>query len=337
MSYFFNGDFEDFLASDSKTYTINSNKKNQEFEYLILWLEEEELYTTKKYESDYLSFIEKNKDSKPKITTNKSKVKLWCQNTDDKKLQRVLNSKRTSTKFAIENNFAHPETKICVEGEKIKDNFLYKDPLGMSGIGIWKGSQHKDKISSFLKNKKMIEEPLLERTFDIGCCVLEGENVFYQNHIDEYFQYKGTTLGLSLEKLNWFEEYKRKIEMIKKHYREIGIRGPYSIDSFLYKENGIEKLYALSEVNARKTMGYTAIKLWEKYFPMKRYCSFKIIAQRDLKTVIDHNKIFERFNGEVIPLSPNGNIFFTYLIGADSIHDLHELEDDLLFTLLKDI
>ena len=48
MSYFFNSDFEDYLASDCETYQIQSNKKNQELEYFILWLEDEALYSEKK-------------------------------------------------------------------------------------------------------------------------------------------------------------------------------------------------------------------------------------------------------------------------------------------------
>ena len=61
MSYFFNGDFESFLASEMTRYVPQSNRINQEFEYFILWLEEEPLYSKKKYSTDYLSFIEKFK------------------------------------------------------------------------------------------------------------------------------------------------------------------------------------------------------------------------------------------------------------------------------------
>ena len=173
MSYFFNGDFEDYLTSDSESYKIQSSKKNQELEYFILWLEIEALYTEKKYNQHYLNFLSKIKQSEVRITNDKKGIKLWCQNVEDKKQQRILNSKRTSAKFAIENDLAHRETKILSSVEEVKENFIYKDPLGVSGIGCWRGHLHKDKIVNFLKNKKMIAEPLVERTFDIGCCVID--------------------------------------------------------------------------------------------------------------------------------------------------------------------
>lgn len=337
MSYFFNGDFEDFLASNEEKYEIQSSKKNQELEYFILWLENEPLYTEKKYDKDYLRFIKDLKKSDVLISTDKTNIKLWCQEIFDKKLQRVLNSKRTSTKFAIENNLAHCETKILNAQTKILKNYIYKDPLGVSGSGCWRGDIHEQKILNFLATKKVIAEPVLNRTFDIGCCVTDEKDFYYQNHVDKHFQYKGTTIGLNLKAVSWFPEYQDKINLIKNYYQVLGITAPYSIDSFLFNEQGVEKLYALSEVNARKTMGYVAIKIWQNYFSHFKYCSLKLVNSKKIKQKVPHHKIYEKFSGHVIALSPYGNIFFSFIVAADSLHDLYEYEDELFTTLFDSI
>ncbi len=337
VSYFFNSDFEDFLSSGKSEYKINSSKRNQELEYFIMWLEDQPLYTTRAYKEEYLSFIESIKKAKIVLAQESNNVELWCQNLSDIENQRVLNSKLTSAKFAIKEGLAHSKTEIVNANDEIEDSFVYKDPLGVSGIGVWKGDKHPDKIRSLLNKTSLIAEPLLKRTFDISTCVIDDDNYFYQNHIDDHFQYKGSTLGLKLSEVSWFEQYELDIAKIKKHYKELGIRPPYSVDSFTYKEDGKEKLYSLSEVNARKTMGYVAIKLWQKYLSQFRYCSFKLINSKKILSQISHDKISKTFKGKVIPLSPYGNTFFTYIIGEDSLHDLYELEDELLSALFKSI
>ena len=96
-------------------------------------------------------------------------------------------------------------------------------------------------------------------------------------------------------------------------------------------------MYALSEVNARKTMGYVAIKLWQNYFSHFKYCSLKLVNSKKIKQKIPHKKIYEKFSGHVIALSPYGNIFFSFIVAADSLHDLYEYEDELFTTLFDSI
>lgn len=337
VSYFFNSDFEDFLATEKTDYQIISTKRNQELEYFILWLENKPLYTTKTYAKDYLDFIISVKQEDVLLTKDKTHTTLWCQSLDEPDKQKQLNSKLTSCEFAIKEDLAHAKTQIVTCSTQINPESIYKDPLGVSGIGIWKGNEHQEKISTLMAQRNLISEPLLERTFDMSTCVLEGEDFLYQNHIDEQFQYKGATLGLKFSSVSWYDQYQKDVGKIKKYYNELGIKPPYSIDSFIYKEDGIEKLYSLSEVNARKSMGYIAIMLWKKYFNKFRYCSFKMINSKKILNKVDYKKIYDAFGGKVIPLSPYGNIFFTYVIAEDSLHDLYEVEDELLSTLFKSI
>lgn len=337
MSLFFNADFEDYLASQENEYRIVSNKRNQELEYFILWLESESLYSSKKYDKKYIEFIESIKKEPIKVEETKNNIKTWCSAVENKSHLIKLNSKLTSAEFAIKTHMVPPQVEIIEQVKEIHPDWLYKDPLGVSGISTWRGDLHRELILKRIKETKLITEPLLKRTFDFSTCVTENEDFIYQNHVDEYFQYKGSTLGINFKSMFWYDEYIKNISLIKKYYFDLGITYPYSIDSFLYKENNIEKLYTLSEVNARKTMGFVAISLWKRYFQEFRYCGFRIFNSKKIKFSIDHQKLYKVFDKKVISLSPSGNIFSIFLFAADSIHDLYEIEDHLFATLLEGI
>lgn len=326
MSYFFNGDFEDFLASSKEHYTINSNKRNQELEYLILWLEDEALYTTKKYDQEYLDFIKRFK--KIEITNHKKDTKLWCSKIYNKELQKKHNSKASTSAFAIENGMAHSKTKIISSREEVEEGYIYKEAFGVSGIGTWTFEQRPKQI-----NFPLIKEPLLDRIFDFSTLVLEGKSITYQNHVDDNFQYKGTTLGINFTPFSWFEKYRLDVECIIKEFENI--QGPWSIDSFLYREDGKDLVYTLSEINARKTMGYCTLKLKEILFSKERYTRLRLISNRKIKNEYSHEEIYNRFEGKIIPLSPKGNIFSLYLICEDNLGELNELEDFLFLTLFN--
>ena len=337
VAYCFNGDFEDYLESDQGIYQFVSNKRNQELEYFILWLEHSPLYTLKEYSQDYLNFIQEVKETSVHLTQDKKQLKTWCSVDQSKDLQFKLNSKLTSYEFGMQNQLVHTSAKIVTAKDPIHNEKIYKDPHGVSGMGTWKGSLHRDKIEKVLQHSNLIEEDLLDRKFDFSTCVIDSEQIFYQNHVDEYFQYKGSTFGLNFENFEWMSEYKKNIHLVIDHYRSLGIEGPFSIDSFIYQENGKQKLYTLSEVNARKTMGYIAYKLWKKFLKNYRYCSFKLIPTKQIKETFSHGEIYRQFGGKVLPLSPLGNKFFTVCFAEDSIHDLNEMEDELFFTLLKNV
>ena len=93
VAYCFNGDFEDYLESDQGIYQFVSNKRNQELEYFILWLEHSPLYTLKEYSQDYLNFIQEVKETSVHLTQDKKQLKTWCSVDQSKDLQFKLNSK----------------------------------------------------------------------------------------------------------------------------------------------------------------------------------------------------------------------------------------------------
>jgi hypothetical protein len=326
MSYFFNCDLEDFLASDKKNYTINSNKQNQEFEYFLLWLESEALYTQKVYDLNYIDFIKQFKTVI--IENDKSQIKLWCSEIWDKEKQRLENSKIKSAEFGIANKLNHPKTKIIQSHDEVcEGDFIYKEEYGVSGVGTWKKSTLPKRVSY-----PLIKDPLLKRTFDFSTLIDGEKQIVYQNHIDNSFQYKGTTVGLKFDYFEWYPEYLENIKIIKKHYESI--KGPWSIDSFLYQEDNIEKVYCLSEVNARKTMGYITLKLKESLFPNFKYTRLRIISNKKIKNNFNHSIVYENFEKKIIALSPHGNVFSVFLIAENSLGELNELEDELFGSLL---
>jgi hypothetical protein len=324
MSFAFNVDFEDFLKSDNDEYQFISTKKTQEFEYFILWLEEDPLYSLKKYEPSYLEFIKNF--NKFKITTSKEKLKMWICEIYNKNEQRVLNSKIASSTFAIENNMAHKNTTLEKYKTVFQDGYLYKEEFGVSGIGTSKTEQSYNKLSF-----PLVKEPLLDRNFDFSTLFYDESSCIYQNHIDDYFQYKGTTIGLNFDYFEWIHQYKEDIQKIKNKF--FSSKNPMSIDSFLYQENGEDKVYTLSEVNNRKTMGYCALKLKEKLGSKHHYARLRLFRTKDLKKNFDHEKVYSQFDKKVIPLSPLDNVFVTFLILEDSLGELNELEDLLVSTL----
>ena len=99
VAFVFNGDFEDFLKSGTEKYKYSSTKKNTEFEYFILWLEKTPLYSTEKFDPNYLSFLKRFKEVS--IKTNEVKLVPWCCDIYDKEEQKKLNSKIETTKFLI--------------------------------------------------------------------------------------------------------------------------------------------------------------------------------------------------------------------------------------------
>lgn len=93
----------------------------------------------------------------------------------------------------------------------------------------------------------------------------------------------------------------------------------------------------MTEINGRKTMGYCAYRLKEKYFPDYRYGRLRLIPSKLIKNKISHEKIYEEFEGKLLPLSPFGNLFSIYFFVEENLGELNEIEDRLFFTLLDSI
>tara|TARA_B100001971_G_scaffold215193_1_gene259973 strand:+ start:59679 stop:60614 length:936 start_codon:yes stop_codon:yes gene_type:complete len=293
VSYYFNADFETCIIE--KRPFNPKLAMNREFEYFIMLLESEPLFTTLDYSNDYIAYIRKHFNANAQYTKLSKDLIPWCADRD---VSEEIVSKKTAALFNKE-VLGRDDIQIVSKGCELKEGHLYKRFHGFSGMGHFMAPREANKISELLSGgEELIEEPLFERVYDFSTLIVEGKRIRYQNIVDKSFHYKGSIirnfdLGEMLE-----EQYQREIDLIIDHYQKLGISEPFSIDSFIYKENKKLKLITLSEVNARKSMGYIAYKLSEK-FPANMYA-----------LMLDRKEHSE--SAKVLKLNPSGKRFNTY-------------------------
>lgn len=264
MSWHFNSDYESWLFGSGSVYGFPSSKENREFEHFIPFFESSPIYTSREYSSNYLEQFKRLAGKEFKTTTERKSARPWWCPINDKDRDRALHSKATSNQLASELGEAHGKlvTASCFSP---KEGHLYKALGELSGRGNFLWPKDQTKIQKALdRGESLIEEPLRDRFFDFSSLVLEsGKIVYYQNLVDSFFHYKGTRLGEFDWSLIPFKGYQSKIEKVADHYLCLGAKAPFSIDSYLYREEGETKLCLISEVNPRKTMGYVALKFSE--------------------------------------------------------------------------
>lgn len=127
-------------------------------------------------------------------------------------------------------------------------------------------------VSRLLDRGGVVVEPWLDRVLDVGWCGhmgAQGPNVGLGPHtlrVDE----RGGFVGIDLTPPN---------ELTAKHHDVLehvvgelgaalhlaGYAGPYTLDGFVYRANGEEKLHALCELNARHTFGHVAHALHDRF------------------------------------------------------------------------
>jgi hypothetical protein len=276
--------YEQDLFQDN--WEPTSSRFTQMFEHLFFHFLKQSFYTTRNYKADYLEQFKGLKlIDKPREVTY-----FWGEFSDKHK---ELNSKKTSTQFAINNNLCHSSTRIEKKGYLLKAGELARPFDSYSGKGVLKfGSLPKE----------MIVEKQLKRLYDFSTLFLnERESFTYANLVDGTFKYKGTLIGPKFK--NSFAE------LVKGHYQKLGVTYPFCIDSFVYEEGGDQKTYALCEVNVRKTMGWVANELKQKFAPGAEYFFFFFSNQKV-------------HNDKLTCLSPDDNFFHTYIVWADSISEL---------------
>lgn len=260
-----NADYESELFYGKPSLLIN-----QSMEFFIFFLTDRPLYTHKKYAQDYLDYIEEKTGRKPIVQSHGSFENWWglLKNIEQEKW---WNSKITSTELS--QKWLKNTLVIYSEEElpELTGTMLIKDPFGMSGQKFQ--LSHSKPV---IKNFPVIIEPLLKRKYDFAQYVFpDGKIIAYQNLVDEKFQYKGTIFNgeATLENLSFYTEvdssewktYQEQTKEIVAHYSRYPNEIGYSIDSFVYEEEGKLKIRALSEVNYRRTMGRMAYELKEKY------------------------------------------------------------------------
>lgn len=329
--FFYNSDFEEKLFA-GKFLERQITKRTTEFEFLIHLLNPSAiLYSKKKYSDDYQYFIKNFCGQEIKTTFCKDNVIPWCNDYSQVDLSRKLQSKK-QTLLLLQNEKLLPhDIEVISDESTLKQNYLYKNSISQSGGGHMLYPKDKMRIlKSISRGISLIGEPLLSRVLDFSTLFCGQEKVcIYQNDIDDKFQYKGTIIGLDSSYLNEFLiDYEKAIQVILSY--TANFNGYYSVDSFIFEKNGTHFLYPACEINARKTMGFIAFELKNKYFPLRKLLKMKLIKNQGQKIQYD---ILQKIFGEnVYLISPIDNRFFVFVLLADDKDRLTEVERKLLST-----
>lgn len=309
--YYNNADYEQFLLSNNDSYSFQLNKTNKEFEYFILIIEDATLYTDSVYSKEYTQKIEKLFTRKIKTTTNRDDLTPWCMPLDTSK---DVVSKKTALKANLK-IFNYKDIKLVTNINELENDTYYILDGELSGRGHYLYPKDEIRIKKLLnEGVELIAEPKRDRFKDISTLFL-GDNHFvvYENIIDNLCQYKGTIIS-DLSKEDWYQGYLEDIKKVHDYYRQLGIKYPFSIDSYFYRENSQDKIKVLSEVNARKTMGWMAYWL-HRFFKSKSSLFF--ISR------------YEFSKPNLIQLNPKRRLFNTYFQANIKPSDIKEIREKL--------
>lgn len=301
---------------------------NQSLEFLIFFLEDKPLFSIKHYHPDYLRYVEAVAGKAPEIRS-KGAWENWWGSLKHLDVEKKLNSKEFTIHFN-QDSFLYSGTEtLSLNPSGI---YLAKNPFGMSGQNFLKfqGTEI-EKLDAFtLKFGKVLIEPLFNRLHDFSHYIFsDGSEICYQNLVDENFQYKGSVLldkkKLTLEGLSFFQKvssddwskFASQKEQIINEIRKTGVKGGYSIDSYVYTEAGNFKIRAISEINYRKTMGYVAWKLSEKYSGINNWAALILSRSKEKLTFKERLQRIESLDG-VMLLSPGDTRFEMFFLSAPS-------------------
>ena len=223
-------------------------------------------------------------------------------------------SKKTALKANIE-IFNYKDIKLVRNINELKRDTFYVLDGELSGRGHYLFPKDEIRIKKLLnEDVELIAEPKRERFKDISTLFMDENNfVVYENIIDNLCQYKGTIIS-DLSKEDWYQNYLEDISKVHNYYKKLGVKYPFSVDSYFYRENNQVKIKVLSEVNARKTMGWMAY--WLHTF-FKSEASLFFISRYK----------FSRNN--LIQLNPERRLFNTYFQINVKLRDISEIRAEI--------
>lgn len=330
-------DYEAYLFDSQYTEDNSSNLKIiREFEYVFFLVNQGKcnLKNIRNYEKVYLEKLKQLNFSMPELTPNAKTYENWWGHHQDKKLEQMLNSKLLSAELAQNNHWGFKDGAIVDSITELKihltkfphiKKWIIKRADSFSGIGHYQFSPdllNESFLSGILKSKVLLE-PVYERVFDIGTTieVVNGKKTRHfmvENFNSQSGGFKGGAGASDVDKfkkyiyekysysLNELEAITMKIADI---YLSMGAQSNIQIDSFIYKEGDDLKLYALVEVNYRKTMGLVIQSLADKFSKANR-----------VEWIIETSKFFKNHppSADCIKLSPEGNYFQSFLKVIDN-------------------
>lgn len=325
-------DYEAYLFDPNYREGHPANQKIiREFEYVFFLINQEEaaMKNLKNYEKAYLNKLQEMGFIIPEFRQEASHYELWWGNHHDKKLEQTLNSKLTSATLAQKHCWGFREGAIVETIDEVnnhlakfseKKKWIIKRPHSFSGIGHYQflAKDLDESIFSKILVEKVLLEPVYDRLFDIGTTFIVRNGIIQDYFMVENFNsttggFKGGAGCSSVDKFKKYiqDKYSYSLKELEKITAEIaqayinmGALSNIQIDSFVYREHGELKLYALVEVNYRKTMGLVIQSLASKY-PQSDWIEWRV----------DSDKYFKQnpLDSEWIRLSQDGNHFQSYL------------------------
>lgn len=325
-------DYESYLFDPKYKEENPANQKIiREFEYVFFLVNQETaiLKNLKLYEPAYLEGLEKMGFLIPEFNPNAKIFDYWWGDRHNKQLEQVLNSKLTSARIAFLNNWGFEEGAIIESMDELvnqlskfpqRKKWIIKRPNSFSGIGHFQfAADTLDKISfSNILNEKVLLEPVYERVFDIGTTFEIADGIINRQFMVENFNsqsgsFRGGAGASDVEKFKKYiykkysyslDKLEKITQLIAREYLKLGAVSNIQIDSFVYKEDGELKLYALVEVNYRKTMGLVIQTLADK-FSESDWVEWRVETEKSLKKY--------SMNPDWTRLSPEENHFQSFL------------------------
>lgn len=328
-------DYESFLFDPSFTEDSVANLKIiREFEYIFFLVNKDEciLKNARDYEKNYLNKLKSLDFIIPQLNPRATDTVSWWGNRHNYTIEQNLNSKITSAQLGMKNNWGFYNGLIIKSSDEVEEhvkkfpqneNWILKRPHSFSGIGHYQFNSKN--INKFIMNKiiigDMLLEPLYKRVFDVGTTFIVNDGIIDRQFMVENINspsggFKGGVGASSLEKFKKYilEKYNYSLDELEEitkdiaqNYLKMGASNNIQIDSFVYIEDGVLKLYPLVEVNYRKTMGLVIQGLADKY-PECKTIEWVIRTKKEITEDLDFYK-----RSELIRLSPDGTHFQTYL------------------------
>ena len=353
----------DGLKERNKILTIS-----KEFEYVYFLIEKEQttLKNLKNYSDDYLSYLKDLGFTIPQFIKKFSgNLNNWWGELKDRDAERILNSKETSTKFALDKGFCHSGTKIIHSKKEFLEHlqnyncgqWIARSSFSSGGNGIFKFKKDhlfNDKISNILLKGPIILEPNLNRILDFGVTLSLGDKspyFFTRNFVSKMGNFKGGIVynenkileRIFFSKQKWMDSYFIFLDEVKRYYKKIGASDALQIDSFFYEERNEIKCYPLVEVNYRKTMGLV-LKNMQRFLPHNGIGGWYIFSKKDflfLKSFDEQLKKIGSFIYDkktkcgILPTSPVNYNFPSLFISAKNENELNKNLEFIKKTLLN--
>lgn len=336
-----NADYESVLFQNRPQPLVN-----EALESLALFLSDSPVITSKKYSEAFLTYVEEKTGRRPQLKREGPSVNWWgpLQNID---LERKLNSKEMSAELCISEGWCQ-DTYLISKIEELPSlkgkTYLAKNPFGMSGQNFCRVEEGRlENLERMLAQGKVVIEPLFDRVYDFSHYVFpNGVTIAYENLVDHKFQYRGTKFTdfthptvrnlpfySEIDEREW-REFEERLKTIVRTYTFPERESGFSVDSFVYRENGSLKIRALSEVNYRRTMGQTAFDLSLKFGGLRKWNQLLLrkSANEDFGNLRERLRDIEwreDTSRGVLVLSPSGGRFDLYFLSA-----LDANEGDLL-------